>query len=195
MLALQWEGTFIELCMGRLSRAKKSQIAALCTDGDKDIQSSWYGNKKRLQALFGVDNWWSVDDLDHAMGFVFADRSILKKKLATMAFEIDGTPAAIDPEAFQLSFYAPEAIGPLGEDDLIVCHGARQEAILHLDIHIESPFDPSLVTLSFLHYPDHGDILIDLDYDGHDDIQFNFGDTTYLKPQFFGKDHFNDTSR
>jgi hypothetical protein len=67
--------------------------------------------------------------------------------------------------------------------------------MLHLDADFVPPFDPSLITLSFLHYPDFGYILIDLDYDGHDDVQFNLGETTYLKPRFVGKDHFNDTSR
>jgi hypothetical protein len=162
---------------------------------DKDIQFLWYDNTELLKALFGADNWWSVDDLDHAMGLIFADRSDLDKKLATMAFEIDGISAAIDPEAPQLSFYAPETILPLDKEGWVVCHGARRDAMLHLDANFEPPFDPSLITLSFLHYPDHGYILIDLDYDGEDDVQFKFGDTAYLKPRFFGKDHFNDTSR
>ena len=194
-LSLHWEGTFIELCMGRVNRVQKSQIDSRLTDKKNDIQSSWYDNTELLKALFGADNWWSVDDLDHAMGFVFADRSTLEKKLATMAFEIDGTSTTIDPEALQLSFYAPEAIDPLEKDELVVCHGARREAMLYLDANFEPPFDPSLITLSFLHYPDDGYVLIDLDYDGDDNVQFNFGDATYLKPRFFGKDHFNDTSR
>ena len=42
---------------------------------------------------------------------------------------------------------------------------------------------------------DMGDILIDLDYEGHDDVQFTWGETTYLEPQFLGKEHFSDTSR
>jgi len=51
-----------------------------------------------------------------------------------------------------------------------------------------------LITLSFIQYPDYGYILIDLDYDGHDEVQFTFGATTYLTPQFFGKDAIDDTS-
>jgi len=194
-LVLQWEGTFIELCMGRINRVKKDQIDAHCTNLDDDIQSSWYDNTELFKTLFGVANWWSVDDLDHAMGLVFTDRSVLEKKLTQMAFEIDGTPAAIDPDAPQLSFYAPEPIDPLDKDELVVCHGARQDAMLQLETNFEPPFDPSLITLSFLHYPDYGYILIDLDYDGHDDIQFNFRETTYLRPRFYGKDHFYDASR
>ena len=112
-----------------------------------------------------------------------------------MVLEIDGTPAPIDPAAFQLGFYAPEAIDPLEKDEWVVCHGTRRKATLQLDAHFEPPFDPSLVTMSFLHYPDYGYILIDLDYDGHDDVQFSLAETTYLKPRFFGKDHFDDTSR
>jgi len=181
--------------MGRVNRIQKGQIDAHFTDFDKDIQFLWYDNTELLKIFFGADNWWSVDDLDHAMGFVFADRSELERKLATMAFEIDGASAAIDPEALQLSFYAPEAIDPLDKEEWVVCHGARRDARLHLDAHFESLFDPSLITLSFLHYPDHGYILIDLDYDGDDDVQFKFGDTAYLTPRFFAKDHFNDTSR
>ena len=134
------------------------------------------------------------DDLDHAMGFVFADRSALSTSLPTMAFEIDGSPAALDPEALQLSFYAPEAIDRLDKDELIVCHGARRQAELNLQADVEPPFDASLLTLSFLHYPDCGYILIDLDYDGHDELQFNLGDPTYLEPRFFEKDHFNDAT-
>lgn len=194
-LSLQWKGTFIELCMGRLSRFKKNEIDARCTDSGSNIQSSWYDNTELLKTLFGADNWWSVDDLDHAMGLFFVDRSALDARLAKMTFEIDGTPATIDPEAPQLSFYAPEAIDPLENGELIICHGAQREATLHLQADFEAPFDPSLITLSFLHYRDYGYILIDLDYDGHDDVQFDLGDTTYLQPRFFGKDHLNDTSR
>ena len=83
----------------------------------------------------------------------------------------------------------------LDKAEWVVCHGARRDAMLHLAANLESPFDPSLITLSFLHYPDHGYILIDLDYDGDDDVQLKFGDTVYLKPRFLEGDHFNDTSR
>jgi len=193
--SLRWAGTFIELCMGRINGLKKSQIDARCTDLEDDIQSSWYDNTLLFKGVFGADNWWSVDDLDHAMGLVFADRSALDNQLSKIAFDIDGTPATIDPEALQLSFYVPEAIDPLDKDEWVVCHGARRDAMLHLDANLSPPFEPSLITLSFLHYPDYGYILIDLDYNGHDDVQFNFGETTYLSPQFFGKDHFNDASR
>lgn len=193
-MALEWEGTLIELCMGRINRDQKGYIDDSCADLEQDIQSLWYDNTKLLQSMFDADNWWSVDDLDHAIGLVFDDRSDLETRLATMAFEIDGTPTAIDPEALQLSFYAPEAIDALDEGERVVCHGARRQAVLHLRTDFEPPFDPSLVTLSFLHYPDVGYILIDLDYDGHDDVQFSLGDTTYLKPRFFGKEHLNDTS-
>lgn len=194
-LSLQWEGTFIELCMGRITRSGKNRIDSPDTGMDRDVQSLWYDNTKLLKSLFDADNWWSVDDLDHAMGLVFTDRPTIEKKLETIAFEIDGTPVSIDPEALQLSFYAPEAIDPLDGDELAICHGARRKAILRLQADFEPPFDPSLITLSFLHYPDYGYILIDLDYDGHDDAQLSLGETTYLKPRFFGKDHFDDTSR
>ena len=91
-ITLQWEGTFIELCMGRITRAQKDHIDAHCADLDKDAQSLWYDNAELLKSLFDADNWWSVDDLDHAMGLVFADRSALETKLAKIAFEIDGIP-------------------------------------------------------------------------------------------------------
>ncbi len=193
---LRWAGTFIELCMGRVNRLKKSQIdTRRCTDFKDRIQSSWYDDTVLIKRVFGADNWWSVDDLDHAMGLVFADRSALDTNLSKMDVDIDGTPATIDPEAFQLSFYVPETIAPLDEDEWVVCHGTRRDAILHLDADFAPPFDPSLITLSFLHYPDYGYILIDLDYDGYDDVQFTFGETTYLRPRFFGKDHVDGTSR
>jgi hypothetical protein len=194
-MALQWEGTLIELCMGRITRAQKDQIDARCTDLEKHVQNSWYDDSELFKALFDADNWWSVDDLDHAMGLVFADRSALEKALTTIACEIDGSPATIDPEALQLSFYAPEGFDPLDEDEMVVCHGCRREAVLHLHADFEPPFDPSLITLSFLHYPDYGYILIDLDYDGHDDVEFTLGKTTFLNPRFFGKEHIDGTSR
>jgi hypothetical protein len=194
-LSLVWAGTFVELCMGRITRVQKGRIDSRGNDLNDDLQSSWYGNKKLFQDVFGADNWWSINDLDHAMGLVFADRTALEAKLSKMAFEIDGTPVSIDPEALQLSFYAPEEFGPLDKDEWVVCHGAHQEAVLHLDAEFAPPFDPSLITLSFLHYPDYGYILIDLDYDGQDDVQFKLGETTYLRPRFLGKDHFNETSR
>ena len=194
-LTLGWAGTFIELCVGRITQVKKDQIDDRCSDLDGDIQSSWYANTELIKGVFGGDNWWSVDDLDHAMGLVFADRTALDTHLSKMAVEIDGTPSTIDPEALQMSFYVPEAIDRLDKDEWVVCHGAQREAILHLEAEFAPPFDPSLITLSFLHYPDYGYLLIDLDYDGHDEVQFTLGETTYMRPRFFRKDHFNDTSR
>jgi hypothetical protein len=193
-LTLEWEGTFIELCMNRISPLQKKQIDTRCRDFEGDIDPLWYDNTPLLRSLFDADNWWSVDNLDHAMGLVFADRSALDRQLAKIAFAIDNTPVTVDPEALQLSFYAPEALDPLKKDERILCHGARRQAALHLQADFEPPFDPSLITLSFLHYAEYGYVLIDLDYDGHDDIEFTWRDTTYLKPRFFGKDHFNDTS-
>jgi hypothetical protein len=192
---LQWEGSFIELCMDRITPAQKDTIDAHCTDLNQDVQTLWYDNTELLKSVFKAENWWSVDDLDHAMGFVFADRSVLDKALSTIGLEIDGTPVSVDPEALQLSFYSPEAIDPLEKDTRVVCHGIRRQAVLRLQAEFEPPFDPSAITLSFLHYADYGDILIDLDYEGHDDIQFTWGETTYLTPRFFGKEHFSDTSR
>lgn len=194
-MALQWEGMFIELCIGRITQAQKSQVDFCRTDLDRDVQTLWYDNTTLLKTLFDADNWWSVDDLDHAMGLVFADRSTLDAALAKIVLVIDGTPVTVDPDGLQLSFYAPEAIAPLQEDEQVVCHGTQRQAVLRLEADFEPPFDPSLITLSFLHYPDYGTILIDLDYDGHDHVQFTFGDTTYLKPRFFRKDHFSDTTR
>jgi hypothetical protein len=192
-ITLQWKGTFIELCMGRITPVQKDRIDNCRTDLKNDRQSSWYDNATLLKSLFDADNWWSIDDLDHVMGLVFANRSVLEKQLATITFEIDGTPTTIDPDAFQLSIYAPEAINALDKNEQVVCHGTQQEATLHLTAEFEPPFDPYQITLSLLHYPDYGYILIDLDYDGHDDVQFDLGHTTYLKLRFFGKDHFNDT--
>jgi hypothetical protein len=194
-VTLRWETTFIELCMNRITRTKIRQIDAHCKDVNRLDQSWWYDNTELIKTIFDVDNWWGIDDLDHAMGLVFDDRSALKAKLAAIALDIDGQPANMDPDAPQLSFFAPEAIGPLGEDELIVCHGAHRQTVLRLEVEVERPFDPSLVSLSLLHYPDYGDILIDLDYDGHDDVHYTFGETTYLPPRFFGKDQFDETSR
>ena len=138
-LSLRWAGAFIELCMGRITLENKGQIDTRCTGLDDDIQSSWYDNTELFKGVFGADNWWSVDDLDHAMGLVFADRSAIDTHLSKMAFEIDGTPATIDPEALQLSFYAPEDIDPLDNDEWVVCHGARRDAMLHLDAKFAPP--------------------------------------------------------
>jgi hypothetical protein len=193
-LALQWEGTFIELCMGRVTRAQKDRIDSCRRNLNQDVQSLSYENKILLKSVFDADNWWSVDDLDHAMGLVFADRPELDRKMADIALEIDGRPASIDPEALQLSFYVPESIGPLAGDERVVCHGTRRQAVLRLQAEVEPNFDPSLITLSFLHYPDVGTILIDLDVDGHDDVNFTWGETTYLEPRFLGKEHFDEAS-
>lgn len=194
-MTLKWEGTLIELCMGRMTRKKKRQLDAHCKGLGQHVQSLWYDDTKLIKGLFDVDNWWSIDDLDHAMGLVFIDRSVLVTTLAAITVDIDGQAVTMDPDAPQLSFYAPEAIAPLDDDELVVCHGANRQATLRLQADVDPPFDPSLLTLSFLHYPHYGDILIDLDYDGVDDAQFTFGETTYLPPRFFGKDHLNDASR
>lgn len=193
-MVLQWSGVFIELCLGRITRDQKTLIDIHCPDLEKNSQAQWYDNTSFLKTHFQVDNWWSVDDLDRAMGLIFTDRNDLEKQLAAIVVEIDGTPASIDPEAPQLSFYAPETMAPVDKDEQVICHGIRREALLQLKTEFEPPFDPSLITLSFLQYPDYGTILIDLDYDGHDDIQFTLRETTYLKPRFLGKEDINDTS-
>jgi hypothetical protein len=194
-MTLHWEGTFLELCMARISRAQKNRIDADCGDFGGTLGSLWYDNAARLKSLFDADHWWAVDDLDHAMGLVFADRAVLDRQLAAITYKIDDVPVTVDPDALQLSFYAPEPLAPLAADEHILCHGARRQAVLRLQVDFEPPFDPTLITLSFLRYPDYGHILIDLDFDGHDDVTFTWGETTYLKPRFFAKDHFHDTSR
>lgn len=193
--SLHWSGTFIELCMGGVTHAQKEALEARWEEPNVDLLSAWYENTALLQSLFDAENWWSVNDVDHAMGFVFDDRSSLDEKIRSLVCEIDGSPASVDPEAFQLSFYAPEPVaGLLEKDDLVIRHGSLRQANLHLQAEIEPPFDPSLVTLSFLKYPDIGLILIDLDVDGHDDVTFTWGETTYLKPRFLGKDELNGTT-
>jgi len=186
---LEWSGVFIELCAGRVTREQKRQIDARCPGLEKETQfDGWYENKKMLKTVFAADNWWSVDDLDHVMGLIFADRAKLDSALTAIRFEIAGTLVTIDPNAFQLSFYAPEIMEPEGPDDRIVRHGARMDARLQLEVDFAPPFDPSLLTLSFIDYPDTGLILIDLDYDGHDDVAMSFGKKTYLPPHFIRKD-------
>lgn len=193
-MRLRWSGSFIELCMGRITRDQKDGIEADYPYMGKDFQTLWYDNTTLLKTHFNADNWWSVDDLDHVMGLYFADRAALEAGLAALTVEIDGTAATIDPEALQLSVYAPETIAPLGKHELVVCHGVRRETVMHLETDFLPPFDPSLITLSFLDYPNYGFILIDLDYDGYDDVSLTFGEADYLKPQFTGKDPINETA-
>jgi hypothetical protein len=193
-MTLKWEGTFIELCMSRINADQKATIDARCNRFESDVRSLWYNNTALLKSLFDADNWWSVDSLDHAMGLVFTDRRVLEKKMSAIAFQIDGKPVTVEPEALQRSIYAPESLEPLRQDDRLICHGTLREAVLSLQVDFEAPFDPTLITLSFLRYPSYGYLLIDLDYDGHDDIEFTWGATTYLKPRFWGKELYDDTS-
>ena len=194
-LTLTWQGTFIELCMGRITPQQRSRIDAVLAASGGDWRSAWYENTFLLKSLFSADNWWSVDDLDHAMGLVFADRRDLEAKMSAIRYTVDGVPATVDPEALQLSFYTPELIDvPWEIDDRIVCHGTRRQATLVLSADYEAPFDPSLITLSFITYADYGSILIDVDYDGHDDVRFTWGETTYLEPKIVGKDTFDEAS-
>ena len=182
---LEWSGVFIELCVGRVTREQKRQIDGRWPDLEKAAPfDDWYENTKMLETVFAANNWWSVDDLDHVMGLIFTDRAALDSALAAMRFEFAGKPATVDPNAFQLSFYAPESMEPEGTDDRIVRHGAKMDAQLQLEVDFVPPFDPSLLTLSFIDYPDTGLILIDLDYDGHDDVAMRFEKKTYLPPQF-----------
>lgn len=194
-LGLTWTGLFIELCLGRITREQKKEIDARCPDLQNDFQREWYDNTRFLKRHFSVDNWWSIDDLDHAMGLVFTDRPDLHKRLATMTVAIDETPATIDPASVQLRFYAPETLPPTDTDQLIIYHGARRDVSLHLSTEFAPPFDPSLITLSLIQYPYYGTILIDLDYDGYDDVAYRFGETTYLKPRILEKEAFDDTSK
>ena len=191
-LSLSWQGTFIELCMHCVTQAEKDRIEAALADGE-DLGPMWYDNTFVLNSLFETRNWWGVDDLDHSMGFVFGDRSALDKSLATIDYKLDGKQVTVDPEALQLSFYLPETDREqLADADHILCHGIRRQARMSLEIDVEPPFDPTLLTLSFISYPDFGHILIDLDYDGHDEVSFSWGETDYLKPRFLKKDFFND---
>lgn len=194
-LTLQWSGTFLELCMGWITTSQKQIINDHCLKPDTDIQNAWYLNTEMLERHFDAQNWWSVDDLEHAMGLVFPDRKALESRLTTIDFAIDGMPVTVDPEMIQLSLYAPESISTPNRGQAILCHGARRQAVLRLTADFEPPFDPSLITLSLLDYPGYGLILMDVDYDGHDDIEFTFGATTYLKPRFLEKEYVDDFAR
>jgi hypothetical protein len=191
-LSLEWSGTFIELCLGRITIQQMEAIAASGMDLSRNTDLSWYENMDLLQSVFDVPNWWSIDDLDHAMGLVFEDRDTLVRQMASINVAIDRRPVTVDPDALQLSIYAPEAIADLAEDDRLVVHGATREATLHLDVEFEPPFDPSQITLSLLRYAQFGLILIDLDYDGYDDLRFTWGTSQYLPPRFIGKDEYDD---
>ena len=188
---LNWAGVAIELCMGRVTPQQKKQIDAHYPGpGEAANLDAWYENADMLKTVFAAENWWSVNDLDHVMGLVFANRTALDKAMTAMDFEIAGAPVTVDPEAYQLSFYAPEMVEPADQSDSVVRHGVRREAHLQLEVNIEPPFDPSLLTLSLIDYPDIGLILIDLDYNGHDDVAMTFGKETYLPPQFMHKEDY-----
>ncbi len=192
-LSLKWKGTFIELCMNRVTQAERDRIDTVLTTSGEKLKTAWYDNVFLLKSLFGAENWWSVDNIDHSMGLVFSDRGVLDNRLSTIRYTLDGVPVTVDPDALQLSFYAPETIeNPLAATDQILCHGTLREAAMQLDVDVAPPFDPTLFTLSFIHYAHYGYVLIDMDYDGQDDARFTWGKIEYLKPRFFGKDHFND---
>ncbi|BBO93021.1 hypothetical protein [Desulfosarcina ovata] len=193
-LSLQWKGTFIELCLGRVNRQQREALESRGLDLDRDIGSTWYDNTDLLESVFNAENWWSIDDLDHAMGLVFQDRATLDRQLSQITYTIDAQSVSVDPDALQISVYAPETLDPLDAHERIVCHGTRRRAVLHLEVEFSPPFDPSLITLSLLRYPDIGYILIDIDYDGDDEARFTWGETEYIQPRFYRRDHFDDTS-
>lgn len=112
-LTIDWKGIFVELCLGRVSPSQRKAISVHTPDLETEAKIAWYDNTDLLKSIFKVDNWWSVDDLDHAMGLVFADRDALDRQLKRIAYTIDGRPVTVDPEALQLSIYAPEALPPL----------------------------------------------------------------------------------
>jgi hypothetical protein len=146
-LSVRWQGTFIELCLNRISQTEKARIDAVLTDSEKIAESAWYDNQFLLKSLFGADNWWSVDNIDHSMGLVFSDRSLLDSKLSTIRYTLAGAAVTVDPDALQLSFYAPEPIeAPLAATDQILCHGTLRQVEMQLDVDIEPPFDPSLMS-------------------------------------------------
>jgi hypothetical protein len=190
-ISLQWEGIFIEYCVGRIHGARKNALESINWDSAVDLQSVWYENTRLLQSIFEEDHWWAVDDLEHAMGFVFDDRSSLETHLSDIVCKVDGSTVNIDPNEFQMSFYAPEPLPPIGSEDIAVCHGCLRQATMSLRVELDPPVDPSRITLSFINYPDIGLILIDMDIDGHDELEFDWGETTYLQPRFLGKDEIN----
>jgi hypothetical protein len=110
-MTLQWAGTFIELCMGRITPSQKDHIDTHCTDLSQDLQSLWYDNSDLLNRFSKRTTGGPLMIWIMPWGWFFPTGPLLDKRLATIGFEIEGTPATIDPEALQLSFYAPEAIG------------------------------------------------------------------------------------
>lgn len=183
--------------MHRVTPAERANIEAALKDAatftGKTPAAKWYDNASLLNSLFETNNWWGIDNMDHAMGFVFGDRPLLDKSLATIGYTLDGKTVTVDPEALQLSFYLPEGDqDQLIDEDRILCHGTLRQAEMTLNVDVEPPFDPTLLTLSFLTYPDFGHILIDMDYDGHDEVAFAWGETEYLTPRFLKKDYFDD---
>ena len=192
--SLEIKGTFIELCLTRVSTTQIDRAAALGVDIGNGDPASWYANDHVLNSVFNAENWWALDDLDHTMGLLFKDRRALEAKLATIGVIIDNRRVTIDPDALQLSVYALETIPDLAEGESILRHGARREATLHLDAEFTPPFDPELITLSMIRYPGVGLVLIDLDYDGYDELNFTWGETDYIQPRLIGKDAFDDTA-
>ncbi len=193
-LSLTWKGIFFELCMARVQPGHKDLLQVHVTAADADHKQIWYENAPFLQSHFNTKNWWAIDDLDHVMGLVFEDRLTLEENLSSISFAIDGRSVTVDPKALQMHFYAPEAHPPLKDDEWILRHGTSCRAELTLKTEIRPPFDPELLTFSLIQYPDMGYVLIDLDYDGHDELQFTWGEKTYLPPRITGKENLHGTS-
>ncbi len=185
-LNLSLHGKSIELCIGRIHAEQKRKIDAFCLKNNILPEVAWYEDKKTMHSILAVDNWWSVNQLDHAVGLLFTDKDEIKTALKSLEIAFDGTNSKSDTAQLHMEFYLPEKINAPDNNEIVVSHGAVRNGHLRLKAESEHGFDPSMIRFSFLHYKDYGYILIDMEYDGFDDIEYSFTDESFLAPTFTG---------
>lgn len=177
-------GQCIELCVGILSKDKKAEFQDYCRRISFSDEAVWYGQSDVIKKITGVENWWGINQLDHAVGFLFSGKEEIETFLELIMITVDGEPAVVNIGDIQVDLYTPEVFPDVGSDDRIVCHGAVRTGTQCLKAKIDDDFNASQLTLSFQYYKGYGYILIDMDYDGSDDYDYDFTDESFLDIRF-----------
>lgn len=183
-LIITLHGKSIELCIGIIKSEQEKRLDTFCRQSNLSSEKAWYENREAMKTIMNVENWWSVNQIDHAVGFLFSDKDDIKTALATLNITVDGNPVKSSPNQILTGFYLPEKIDSTGKDQRIVVHGALRTGHLTLRATPEKEFDPSLLQLNFLYYEDYGYILIDMDYDGFDEVEYHFSGESFLELEF-----------
>ncbi len=184
MVKIELTGQCIELCIGILSKDKKDRLQEYCRHNLLPTEKVWYGHSDVMKQITGTENWWGINQLDHAVGFLFPGKEEIEQFLNYLMVSVDGEKTVVNVGEIQIDFYAPEVLPHIKNDEQVVRHGAIRTGTQFLVAEADGAFNAADLRLSFQYYEGYGYILIDMDYAGCDNYDYDFSDESFLDIRF-----------